>query len=46
MHFSYGNVCLKAMLVYYAFTPDSVFKSALPNGKLDKPVCYTLILFP
>ena len=34
--------CLsEAMLMYYAFTPDSVFKLVL-SLCLDKPVCSTL----
>ena len=36
------------MLMYYAFTPDSVLKSVPPNGSepLDKPVCYTQYIVP
>ena len=31
------------MLVYYAFTPDSVFKSVLPNG--SEPTWQTSMLY-
>ena len=36
------------MLMAYAFTPDSVFKwfHLMAQNLLDKPVCYTQILFP
>ena len=31
------------MLMYYAFTPDPVFKSVLPNG--SEPTCQTIMLY-
>ena len=41
--------CLsEAMLMYYAFTPDSIFKLVclMAQNLLDEQVCYTQILFP
>ena len=44
--FLLGKCLSSAMLMYSAFTPDSVFRSVLPKGsELKKQIYYTQILF-